>query len=122
MVGKVTIIRALLYIVGQLIGSIIGAGLLRFMLPGDYFNSTTSSFGVTQPCRKDLYNLSIMQAIIIEFVITAVLVFTVFASIDNENKKDQYGLTPLMIGLSIVVCHLFAVYILQILFLYLWVS
>jgi glycerol uptake facilitator-like aquaporin len=48
------------------------------------------------------------QAFFIEMLITAVLVFTVFASCD-EKRADLNGSTPLSIGLSVSVCHLFAV-------------
>ena len=109
MVGKVSLIKGVLYIIGQLIGSLIGAGILKVVLPVEYFNTTTPSFGVTQPCRKDFYLISVLQAITIEFIITSVLVFTVFASVDQKNKKDQFGLNPFMVGLSVTVCHLFAV-------------
>ncbi len=43
-----------------------------------------------------------------EFLITFVLIFTVFASTDSK-RTDLGGSTPLTVGLSVGVCHLWAV-------------
>jgi aquaporin-4 len=52
--------------------------------------------------------VTVEQAFGIEFMITFVLVFTVFASVDNR-RTDLNGSTPLTIGFSVALCHLFAV-------------
>ena len=43
-----------------------------------------------------------------EFLITFVLIFTVFASTDSK-RTDLGGSTPLTVGLAVGVCHLWAV-------------
>jgi hypothetical protein len=46
----------------------------------------------------------------IEFLITMVLVLTVFAAAADENNAGNVkGSAPLAIGLSITTCHLFAI-------------
>ena len=51
-----------------------------------------------------------LQGFGIEFLITFVLVLCVFgAAADDENAPNVKGSAPLAIGLSIGVCHLFAV-------------
>ena len=53
-------------------------------------------------------HLQAAQAFGVEFLITFVLLFTVFASIDSS-RTDLGGSVPLTIGLAVGVCHLFAV-------------
>ena len=53
-------------------------------------------------------DISAFQGFGVEFFITFVLVFTVFASCDKK-RTDLRGSAPLLIGLSVTVCHLFAV-------------
>ena len=48
------------------------------------------------------------QAFGVEFFITFVLLFTVFASTDSQ-RSDLGGSIPLTVGLSVTVCHLWAV-------------
>jgi len=45
---------------------------------------------------------------VVEMIITFVLVFTVFSSVDKR-RKDLGGSIPLAIGLSVTLCHLFAI-------------
>lgn len=45
------------------------------------------------------------QGVAIEFLLTFVLVFTVFATCD-KSRKDLAGSGPLAIGLAVAMCHL----------------
>ena len=56
------------------------------------------------------------QAFGVEFFITFVLLFTVFASTDSQ-RTDLGGSVPLTVGLSVSVCHLWAVSRFEFLFL-----
>lgn len=85
--GKIGLVKGVLYIVVQCIGSLIGAGLLKAFIPGDLQGTT----GLT--------GINVGQGIGIELFITFVLVLCVYAP----------GTTPLAIGLSISTCHLFAI-------------
>ena len=52
------------------------------------------------------------QGFSIEFMITLVLVMVIFASASDANNKDYVkGSAPLVIGLSITTCHLFAIHL-----------
>merc|ERR1711953_148348 len=104
--GKIGLINSILYIVAQLIGGLIGAGLLKAFLgelvPPVTDNGTKGGVGVTvlNP------NISVGQGFGIEFFITFVLVLVVFASAaDDNNSPSVKGSAPLAIGLSITTCH-----------------
>ena len=95
---KISIIRAVLYVVVQLLGATVGAAILKSVAPAD------ASLGVTGVNKV----LTCAQGFGIEFMITFVLVFTVFASCDSK-RTDLNGSAPLAIGLSVTMCHLWAV-------------
>jgi len=97
---KITLVRALLYIVSQSVGAIVGAALLNAINP----TFAEPSLGYTKVAK----GLTVGQGFGVELVITFVLVFTVFASCDKR-RKDIGGSVPLTIGLSITLCHLFAI-------------
>jgi glycerol uptake facilitator-like aquaporin len=70
--------------------------------------SNNEMWGLLGRTSWDPKVLDASQAFFIEMLITAVLVFTVFASCDGK-RTDLNGSTPLTIGFSVTVCHLFAV-------------
>jgi len=94
--------RAFLYIVVQSVGAIAGAGILKGLSPdgGEYglCNTKPTADGIT-----------LGQVFGIETIITFVLVFTVFASCDSLRTGFSASGAPLAIGLSITMCHLWAV-------------
>lgn len=98
--GKCSFLRSGLYIIGQCTGGIAGAAVLKAITPEAVrgnLGSTLVHSGMTPA-----------QGLGVEFCITFVLVFTVFAACD-ENRLDVQGSIPLAIGLSITACHCFAV-------------
>ena len=97
---KVSVARAVLFVFAQCIGAIIGAGLLHGVTPGE----NRGGLGITAPAPI----VHSQQAFGVEFLITFVLVLTVFATCDNK-RTDLAGSGPLTIGLSVTVCHMFAV-------------
>ncbi|XP_047493096.1 aquaporin AQPAe.a-like [Penaeus chinensis] len=96
----VSVVRALIYIVCQCLGAIVGAAILKGVTPSDI----QGSLGMTLRNEK----IDTAQALGIELLITFVLVITVFGACD-ERRNDVKGSAPLAIGLSITTCHLFAV-------------
>lgn len=101
---KIGILKALLYIVFQCVGALIGAGLLKLLAPEDVRGA--AGLGMTSLNE----HLNVGQAFGIEFLITMVLVLVVFgAAADDDNTPNVKGSAPLAIGLSITTCHLFAI-------------
>lgn len=98
--GKCSFLRAFLYVVSQCVGAIAGAAVLKAVTP----EKIQGGLGTTTLDSK----VSSVQGLGIEFLITFVLVLTVFAACD-ENRLDVLGSVPLAIGLSITACHCFAI-------------
>ena len=92
--------RALLYIVVQTVGAVAGAGVLK----GLSANNTNNA--LCTPAPRD--DVSGGQVFGIEMFITFILVFTVFATCDSL-RSGFGGSGPLAIGLSLTMCHLWAV-------------
>lgn len=97
---KISIARALLYVAAQCTGAMAGAGILKGLTPTNVEGNlglTSISTGLTRE-----------QGFGVEFMVTMILVLTVFASCDVK-RTDLNGSAPLTIGLSVTLCHLFAV-------------
>jgi len=104
--AKIKPIKAALYILFQCAGGIIGAAILRSLLPPNLLSEEElgNNLGMTTLGK----GVGVAQAFGIECVITFVLVLTVFGVCD-ELRDDVKGSAPLAIGLSITACHLAAI-------------
>ena len=101
---RISVVRALLYVGVQMLGAVLGAAIL-LALSNDY-GEFHDSLGTSSPPKTG--GVSGVQVLIIELLITFVLVWTVFATVDPR-RTDLAGSGPLAIGLSIGMCHLWAV-------------
>jgi len=97
---RVSIIRGVLYIVSQIVGGILGAGILYGLTEGAELGG---DLGVNK-----IVKISSAQAFGVECIVTFVFVLTFFASQDDK-RCDLRGSSPLTIGLAAVACHLFAI-------------
>lgn len=95
--GKVTLIRAFLYIVVQVLGAIAGSALLKALTPSSY----TGGFGVTSLNA----NLTEVQGLGIEFILGFILVLVVFGVCD-ANRQHTQAVAALTIGLTVAAGHL----------------
>lgn len=96
---NISILRAVCYCLVQCAGAIAGAAILYGVIPKELHKT----LGCTQVQRE----LSLAQAFGVEFMITFIYVFTVFANVDP--KRQDMGSRSLAIGLSVTLGHLFAV-------------
>jgi MIP family channel proteins len=117
---KIGLIKAILYIVSQCIGAVIGTGLLLVFYPSTVTDQSPGYLGVTDLANTKTtatdgtveieYLINMGQGIGIEFFITFVLILVVFGSAADEHAAAATkGSAPLAIGLSITTCHLFAI-------------
>ncbi|CAI5465570.1 unnamed protein product [Closterium sp. Yama58-4] len=92
-VGLTDVLSAAVYIVAQVLGAIFGAGLAKAIVPSDVN-------GILGQPRLGV-GVSVGQGFLAELLLTAVLVYTIFAcAIDPRGPS---AIAPLLIGLSVLV-------------------
>ena len=96
---NVTLLRGVFYVLAQCLGGLAGAGILYGVTPYDVI----TTLGATQVHTQ----MALGQAFGVEFMITFILVFTVFANMDP--KRIHSGSRALAVGFAVAVGHLFAV-------------
>ncbi|XP_076001026.1 aquaporin-4 [Genypterus blacodes] len=97
---KLSLAKAVFYVVAQCLGAITGAGIIYLVTPA----AVRGSLGVTTVNST----ISVGHALVVELLITFELVFTVFATCDPK-RKDLGGSAGLAIGLAVAIGHLFAI-------------
>ena len=97
---RISVAKALLFIIAQCVGAVVGAAILKSVTPVE-LNSSLGHTNIADGVRPG-------QAFGVELVITFILAFTVYASYD-ENRNDIDGSRALAVGISVTVCHLSAV-------------
>ncbi|XP_037538124.1 aquaporin-4 [Nematolebias whitei] len=97
---KLSLAKAVFYMMAQCLGAITGAGILYLVTPA----AVQGSLGVTMVNSK----ISLGHALLIELFITFELVFTIFATCDPK-RTDLSGSASLAIGFAVAIGHLFAI-------------
>ncbi|NXY11541.1 AQP2 protein, partial [Pteruthius melanotis] len=98
--SQLSLLRALFYVVAQLLGGVVGAAILHEITPAG--------------CREGLAlnklhnETTTGQAVTVELFLTFQLVLCIFASTD-ERREDNLGSPALSIGLSVAVGHLLGI-------------
>ena len=95
---RISILRFIFYVVCQCGGAIAGAYILNHTVPNP------GNIGTSQLDTS----VGIGEGFGIELLITFVLVIMVFSAVDS-NRTDIGGSVPLTIGITIGMCHLWAV-------------
>ncbi len=96
---KMSLIKGLMYIVGQLVGAVVGAYLLAAVVPADsqgQLGAHALGTGVAPAA-----------GLVAEMVVTFALVFVVFAT--AMDPAGPTHLAPFAIGITVLVDHLIAV-------------
>ncbi|KAJ0011589.1 hypothetical protein NQD34_012564 [Periophthalmus magnuspinnatus] len=97
---KLSLAKAVFYVVAQCLGAITGPGLLYMVTP----SAVRGGFGVND-INSDI---SVGHGLVVEIIITFELVFTVFATCDPK-RSDLGGSAALAIGLAVAIGHLFGI-------------
>ncbi len=93
LIGSITIVRGMLLFVAQMAGAIVGAYVVQALFTGALNVSTTLATTTTIP-----------QGVIIEMLLTALLVFTIFML--AAEKHTGNFIAPVGIGLSLFIAEL----------------
>ena len=100
-VGRLSVVRALVYLISQLLGAIIGAGLLMAVVPQQqrgHLGITVLSKGINE-----------YQGFAAETIFTFVLVMVICSCTDDARPDSESNNGPMVIGLAYTVLHLMAV-------------
>lgn len=102
--GKISVIRAIFYIIAQCVGAVAGTQSLYLLIP-THDNGIGHTF-----IEKDegVPEVTVYQGLGFEFFLGFILVFCVFGVCD-ENKPDSRYIAALAIGLTVTLGHLGAV-------------
>ncbi|PSR93079.1 Aquaporin TIP1-3 like [Actinidia chinensis var. chinensis] len=85
--GNITLLRGILYWIAQLLGSVVACLLLKFATGG----LETSAFSLST-------DVSVLNALVFEIVMTFGLVYTVYATAIDPKKGDLGIIAPIAIG------------------------
>ncbi|XP_020632415.1 aquaporin-5-like isoform X2 [Orbicella faveolata] len=94
-VGRVSMLKALFFIIAQCTGAICGAAIVYGITP----SQSVGALGVTAPAN----DVTTAQAFVTELVLTYILVFAIFAVTDPSRGMTGYGV-PLAIGITVFIC------------------
>nr|XP_060620028.1 aquaporin-5-like [Anolis sagrei ordinatus] len=98
---KISVLRAVAYIIAQIVGAIAGAGVIHQLTPPEIRG------GLAVNALQN--NTSAGVAVAVELILTFLLVLCVFASTDSR-RTDKVGSPALSIGLSVTAGHLLGIY------------
>ncbi|MBR3134208.1 MAG: MIP family channel protein [Clostridia bacterium] len=101
---KIEVKDFICYVVAQVVGAFIGAGILYFILngtPDGVFALGTNGFG-----DASLYELNWISAFIVEVILTFVFVYTILGVTSDDNKSAVAGI---VIGLTLTFVHLLGI-------------
>lgn len=97
--GKISLVKGVVYIISQLIGAVLGAFLLKTLIP----QALAGNLGAHGLAPE----LGIMAGLLVEVILTFVLVFVVLGT--ALDPKGPGHLAPLAIGFAVLVDHLVGV-------------
>lgn len=97
LIGAITVIRAILLVIAQLVGAIVGAYLVQALFTGELNVNTTLSA-----------TTSIAQGVLIEMLLTSMLIFTIFM-LAAEKHAGNF-LAPVGVGLALFIAELVGVF------------
>jgi len=106
--GHLSFLKAAVYIFVQVMGAIVGVGVLKLVTPHDQ----QDSFGANALHSMDGSNgvdIPVAGAVLLEALLTMMLVLVVYASAVDANTKAVNGVAPILIGLTVAAANLFCI-------------
>lgn len=102
--GRMKMSEAAGYIVAQILGAIVGAGLLYFIASGKADYSITAGLGQNGYDAQSPQQYSMITGFVAEVLFTFVFLLVIFGSTSTKNIHG--GFAGLAIGLSLVLIHI----------------
>ena len=92
------------YVIAQILGAILGTGILFLILSGTSFG--TASLGANYFGELTSNNISLIAALITEIVLTCVFVYTIIGVTSDDKYSSVSGI---VIGLTLTFVHLIGI-------------
>eukprot|EP00455_Lapot_gusevi_P046815 TRINITY_DN622_c0_g1_i2.p1 TRINITY_DN622_c0_g1~~TRINITY_DN622_c0_g1_i2.p1 ORF type:complete len:279 (+),score=118.02 TRINITY_DN622_c0_g1_i2:62-898(+) len=94
---KITVLRGIMYFLGQFFGGLVGIGMLKMLAPYSFNASCFAANTLQVDIRPG-------QALVVEIILTGFLLFVVNAAADASKSNQTF--VPVAIGMAITACHL----------------
>lgn len=105
LVGRMKIGQALGYIVAQVLGAIVGAGVLYFIATGKAgYDISVNGLGQNGFAEHSPQQYSLVSGFVAEVILTFIFLLVIFGSTSTKNIHG--GFAGLSIGLSLVLIHI----------------
>lgn len=92
------------YVIAQILGALLGTGILFLILSGTSFG--TSSLGANAFGEISSNNISLVSALVTEIVLTCVFVYTILGVTSDDKFSSVSGI---VIGLTLTFVHLIGI-------------
>lgn len=103
--GRISVPRAIIYLISQLAGAIVGSALVLAIDP----NGHKAAMGAAN--RLNTW-VTVGTGVGVEILLTAIFVFVIFAAVDKARASTSAHLpvlAPFAIGITLFLCHIVAV-------------
>lgn len=103
---KLTLKEFIGYVVAQIIGAFVGAGLLQIFINHSTLDIATTGLGANGFGALSSVGLSMMGAILVEILLTFVFIYTIIGVTSDEAKSSVAGI---VIGLTLTFVHIMGI-------------
>ena len=93
-----------LYVLAQVVGAFVGAGLLYFILSST--QAGVIGLGTNGFDAQSAVNLNMIGAFVVEVILTFIFIYTILGVTSDENKSSVAGI---VIGLTLTFVHLIGI-------------
>ena len=104
---KMTVKEFIGYVISQVLGAILGAGLLYAIIANSAsLDIATTGLGANGFGAASSVNLSMFGAILVEIILTFVFIYTILGVTSDESKSSVSGI---VIGLTLTFVHIMGI-------------
>lgn len=103
---KMTVKEFLFYVVAQVLGAILGTGILFFIMNNSGLDVAVQGLGANGFADNSSVGLNMLGAILVEVVLTFVFIYTILGVTSSEKFSSVAGL---VIGLTLTFVHIMGI-------------
>lgn len=103
---KMTVKDFIFYVIAQVLGAILGIGILYFIMTCSGLDIATQGLGANGFDAASSVKLNMIGAILVEVVLTFVFIYTILGVTSDEKKSSVSGI---VIGLTLTFVHIMGI-------------